>query len=175
MPQAITFQGKPLTLIGDAVKIGSSAPDFEVVSSDLKPVKLSDFKGKTKVISTFPSLDTPVCDLQVKAFNKHAASLSQDVVVIGISKDLPFAQKRFCQENEIKNAKIFSDYKTGAFGINYGVLIKELNLLSRGVVILDKENIVRYVQIVDELTVPPDYNDALQHLSDLAKLGRCNE
>ena len=94
MVQTITFQGKPLTLIGNAITVGMQAPEFEVISQDMKEVKLSDFKGKTKVISSFPSLDTPVCDLQVKEFNKHAASFSSDVVVIGISKDLPFAIKR---------------------------------------------------------------------------------
>ena len=108
MLQKITFQGKGLTLIGDSVTIGMKAPEFQVVSQDLKEVKLSDFKGKTKVISSFPSLDTPVCDLQVKEFNKHAASFASDVVVIGISKDLPFAIKRFCSENSIKNEVVLS-------------------------------------------------------------------
>ncbi|MBU0604704.1 MAG: thiol peroxidase [Candidatus Omnitrophica bacterium] len=167
MAQTITFQGKGLTIIGDSVKPGMSAPDFEVVSADLKPVKLSDFKGKTKLISTFPSLDTPVCDLQVKEFNKHAASFSADVVVIGISKDLPFAIKRFCSENGIKSEVVLSDYMTSSFGMNYGLLIKELNLLARSVQIIDKGDIVRYRQVVRELTMPPDYDEALKALKGL--------
>lgn len=167
MAQTITFQGKGLTLIGGSIKLGMSAPFFEVVSADLKPVKLSDFKGKIKLISTFPSLDTPVCDLQVKEFNKHAASFSTDVVVIGISKDLPFAIKRFCSENGIKNEIVLSDYMTSSFGMNYGLLIKELNLLARSVQIIDKGDIVRYRQVVQELTTPPDYDEALKALKDL--------
>lgn len=168
MPQTITFQGKPLTLIGDSVTIGMQAPEFRVVSQDLKEVKLSDFKGKTKVISSFPSLDTPVCDLQVKEFNKHAASFASDVVVIGVSKDLPFAIKRFCSENSIKNEVVLSDYKTSSFGMNYGLLIEELNLLGRSVQIIDKNDVVRYRQVVQELTMPPDYEDVLKALKAIA-------
>lgn len=164
MAQTITFQGKGLTIIGDSVKPGMSAPDFEVVSADLKPVKLSGFRGKTKLILTFPSLDTPVCDLQVKEFNKHAASFSADVVVIGISKDLPFAIKRFCSENGIKSEVVLSDYMTSSFGMSYGLLIKELNLLARSVQIIDKGDIVRYRQVVRELTMPSDYDEALKAL-----------
>lgn len=167
MAQTITFQGKPLTLIGNPISTGLKAPGFEVTSADLKPVKLSDFKGKIKLISTFPSLDTPVCDLQVKEFNKHAASFSADVVVIGISKDLPFAIKRFCSENGIKSEVVLSDYMTSSFGMNYGLLIKELNLLARSVQIIGKDDIVRYRQIVGELTTPPDYDEALKALKGL--------
>lgn len=167
MLQMITFQGKPLTLVGDPVKIGMPAPEFEVVSQDLKEVRLSDFKGKIKVISTFPSLDTPVCDLQVKEFNKHASTFSPDTVVIGISKDLPFAIKRFCSENSIKNEVVLSDYKTSSFGMNYGLLIKELNLLARSVQIIDKNDVVRYRQVVGELTMPPKYDEVLSALKGM--------
>ena len=168
MPQIITFQGKPLTLIGNLVNIGMPAPDFEVVSQDLKTVRLSDFNGKTKVISSFPSLDTPVCDLQVKEFNKHAAAFSSDIVVIGISKDLPFAIKRFCSENSIKNEVVLSDYKTSSFGMKYGLLIEELNLLARSVQIIDKDNVLRYRQVVQELTMPPVYDEVLKALKGIA-------
>ena len=162
MARNITFKGSPLTIVGRWIKVGERAPDFKVVSQDLKDVSLADFKGKIKIISTFPSLDTPVCDLQVKEFNKRSATLSADIVVIGISKDLPFAQKRFCQENSIKNETVLSDYKTSSFGINYGLLIKELNLLARSVHIIDKNDVLRYSRIVPELTAPPDYEDALK-------------
>ena len=169
MPKQITFKGSPLTLVGDVPKIGAAAPVFKVTSQDLKDVSLGDFKGKIKVIASFPSLDTPVCDLQVKEFNKKASGFSKDVVVIGISKDLPFAQKRFCQDNNIKDSVILSDYKTSSFGLNYGVLIKELYLLARSVHIVDRDGVLRYSQIVPELTSPPDYEDVLKNLELVLK------
>lgn len=170
----IKFKGNPLTLVGRQIKNQTKAPDFKVVSGDLKEITLSDFsakdaKDKIKIITSFPSLDTPVCDLQVKEFNKRALGFSSDVVILGMSKDLPFAQKRFCQANDIKNITIFSDYKFSSFGINYGLLIKELNILARAVVILDKNDYIRYVQIVEELTNPPNYEDVLKNLQDVIK------
>ena len=165
----ITFKGSPLTLAGRSVKVGNAAPYFRVVAKDLKEVSLLDFKGKIKLVTSFPSIDTPVCDLQVKEFNKRAVGLSSDIVIIGISKDLPFAQARFCQANDIKNVLTFSDYKFSSFGINYGLLIKELNLLARAIIILDKNDIIRYIQIVEELTRAPDYNDALKNLEQALK------
>jgi thioredoxin-dependent peroxiredoxin len=169
MERKITFKGNPLTLVGRNLQIGGSAPEFSVVSQDLAALRLSDLGPKIKVISSFPSLDTPVCDLQVKEFNKKAAGFSAEVAVIGISKDLPFAQKRFCSENNIKNSAVLSDYKASSFGINYGLLIKELNLLARSVLIIDKNNILRYFKVVGELTSPPDYNDALENLEEVLK------
>ncbi|MFA5156722.1 MAG: thiol peroxidase [Candidatus Omnitrophota bacterium] len=170
MERKITFKAGPLTLVGRNLKVGNIAPEFNVVSQDLAAVRLSDLGAKIKVISSFPSLDTPVCDLQVKEFNKRAAGFSDEVVVIGISKDLPFAQKRFCQENSIKNETVLSDYKSSSFAINYGLLIKELNLLARSVLIIDKNNILRYFKIVGELTSPPDYSDALKNLEEVIKI-----
>lgn len=158
-----------MTLAGRALKEGMLAPDFKVVDPALKEIGLSDFKGKIKVITFFLSLDTPVCDLQVKEFNKHASTISSDVAIIGMSKDLPFAQARFCHDNEIKNIKVLSDYKYSSFGINYGLLVKELNLLARGVLIIDKNNVIRYFKTVDELTTPPDYDDALKALESVVK------
>ncbi len=169
MPRIVKSKGNLLTLVGRVLKAGAKAPDFKATKQDSEDVTLSDFKGKIKIITFFLSLDTSVCDLQVKEFNKAAAHLSSEVAVIGISKDLPFAQKRFCGDNDIKNALIISDYKTSSFGINYGLLIKELNLLARGVVILDANDIVRYIQIVEELSSPPDYQAALNHLEALIK------
>jgi len=169
MGRQITFKGTPLTLMGRVLKSGNFAPDFRVIAQDLKEVNYSDFKGKVKIIAAFPSLDTPVCDLQVKEFNKRAASVSSEVIILGISKDLPFAQKRFCSMNEIKNEVVLSDYKFSSFGINYGLLIKELNLLARSVFIIDKNDIIRYIQIVGELTNPPDYEDVLKNLEGVLK------
>ncbi len=164
MAGKVTFKGAALTLVGRRLKTESYAPDFKVSAPDLKDVVLSDFKGKIKVITSFPSLDTPVCDLQVKEFNKHASGISAEVVVVGISKDLPFAQKRFCETFEIKNVRVLSDYKTSQFGVNYGLLIKELNLLARAVLIVDKNDVLRYIQIVEEVTNPPDYGAVLKAL-----------
>jgi thiol peroxidase len=169
MPQKITFKGNPMTLVGRVLRTGMTAPDFRVTSQDSKDVSLSDFSGKIKVITTFLSLDTPVCDLQVKEFNTRASNLSEEVVILGISKDLPFAQQRFCESFEIKNIIVVSDYKTSSFGINYGLLIKEMNLLARSVIILDKNNNVRYIQIVPELASPPDYQAALSKLEEVSK------
>ena len=169
MNRKITFKGSPLTLAGRNIKVGNAAPYFRVIAQDLKEVSLLDFKGKIKLVTSFPSIDTPVCDLQVKEFNKRAVGLSSDIVIIGISKDLPFAQARFCQANDIKNILTFSDYKFSSFGINYGLLIKELNLLARAIIILDKNDIIRYIQIVEELTRAPDYNDALKNLEQALK------
>ena len=169
MNRKITFKGSPLTIVGRNIKVGNAAPYFRVIAQDLKEVSLLDFKGKIKLVTSFPSIDTPVCDLQVKEFNKRAVGLSSDIVITGISKDLPFAQARFCQANDIKNILTFSDYKFSSFGINYGLLIKELNLLARAIIILDKNDIIRYIQIVEELTRAPDYNDALKNLEQALK------
>ena len=169
MENKLTFKGSPVTLVGRVLQIGALAPEFRAVSSDLKETGLSDFKGKIKIITSFPSIDTPVCDLQVKEFNKRASAFSPDVVVIGVSKDLPFAQKRFCSANDIHAVTVLSDYKTSSFGINYGLLIKELNLLARAVLIVDKDDVVRYIQIVKELAMPPDYEDVLKQLEVVVK------
>lgn len=169
MERSITFQGNPLTLSGRNLFTGKAAPDFRVVYSDLKEKTLLDFEGKIKILTTFPSLDTPVCDLQVKEFNKKAGGISGDVVIIGISKDLPFAQKRFCDSFDIKSITLLSDYKTSSFGINYGLLIKELNLLARSIIIVDKDNVIRYIQLVKELTHAPDYASALKGLEEVLK------
>jgi thiol peroxidase len=169
MERKTAFQGNPLTLVGRNLKINNPAPNFRAVSTDLKELTLHDFNGKIKLITSFPSADTPVCDMQLKEFNKRAVSLSPDIIVIGISKDLPFAQKRFCDLNGIKNVTTLSDYRYSSFGINYGLLIKELNLLARSVLILDKDNVLRYNQLVDDLTHYPDYEDALGALGNVLK------
>lgn len=164
MKRIVTFHKNPLTLVGRAVSAGMQAPGFTVASQDLQAVTLGNFSGKVKILTSFPSLDTPVCDLQVKEFNTRATNFAHDVVIVGISKDLPFAQKRFCETFDITNVSVVSDYKTGSFGINYGFLIKELNLLARSVVIVDKNDVIRYVQIVPEITSAPDYADVLKNL-----------
>jgi thiol peroxidase len=160
----VTFKGDPLTLIGRALKADESVLTFKAVSADLKEVSLKDLGDSVKIITSFPSLDTPVCDLQVKEFNKRAASVSDKVKIIGISKDLPFAQKRFCDSFGIDKVEVLSDYQYSSFGVNAGLLIKELALLARAVMILDGNNAVRYLQVVAELTDQPDYDDVLKNL-----------
>ena len=158
----ITFKGNPLTLMGNEVKVGDKAPDFEVLDGDLSAVKLSDFAGRLCIISSVPSLDTPVCDTETRRFNKEAEKLGDDVVVLTISMDLPFAQKRWCGAAGVHNVILLSDYRDASFGKAFGVLIKELRLLARAVFVLDREGIVRYVEIVKELTEEPDYEAALK-------------
>jgi thiol peroxidase len=157
----ITFQGNPLTLVGKELKVGSSAPDFRVVDNGLAPVTLADFKGKIKILSTVPSLDTPVCDTETRRFNKEAAALPDSVVVLTISMDLPFAQARWCGAAGIDRVKTLSDYQERSFADAYGILIKELKLLARAVFVVDATDTIRYVQIVPEITSEPDYNAAL--------------
>jgi len=167
MARIVKFKGMPLTLAGKLLKVGRRAPDFKLVTQDLKEASLSDFAGKIKVINFFPSLDTPVCDLQVKEFNKKAAGLSPEVAVIGVSKDLPFAQARFCSANDIKNEIVLSDYRFSSFGLNYGVLIKELNLLARGTLIIDQRDCLRYLQITDEITQSVNFNEVFNCLQQV--------
>jgi thiol peroxidase len=163
----VTIKGDPLTLIGGEIKKGDTVSDFTVLDGDLKEKKLSDFDWKIKLIAAVPSLDTPVCDLQIKRFNDEASGMSKDIAVIFISMDLPFAQKRFCQAYDIKKVKTFSDHKDADFAVKFGVLIKELRLLARAIFVLDKKNTVTYVEYVKEITSHPDYEAALGALKEL--------
>jgi len=158
----ITFQGGPLTLLGPEIKPGQKAPDFTVCDANLSPVGLKDFSGKIKLISVTPSLDTPVCDLQAKRFNAEAAKLGDDVVVMNISVDLPFAIARFCAAAGIDKVKTLSDYKDLSFGTAYGVVIKELRLLSRAIFVIGREDTIAYAEYVKEITNQPDYDAALE-------------
>jgi len=165
----VTMHGNPITLIGPDLKVGDKAPDFTVIDQEMKEVKKSDFANKIKVISVTPSLDTSVCDVQAHRFEEEATSLPDDVVVLNISMDLPFAIKRFCTSGNIKKVIALSDYRDASFGTNWGVLIKELRLLTRAVFIVDKDDVIRYVQIVPEATKHPDYDAALKALKELIK------
>jgi len=165
----ITFKGNPLTLVGNPLKVGDTAPDAEVLANDSSAVKLSGFRGKICVICSVPSLDTPVCDIQTRKFNKQAASLGDDIVVLTISMDLPFAQKRWCGSANVKSVQTLSDHRKAEFGNAFGVLIKELRLLARTVFVVDAKGIIRYIQIVDELTDEPDYKAALKAVKEIEK------
>ncbi|MHC5180981.1 MAG: thiol peroxidase [Planctomycetota bacterium] len=163
----ITFQGNPLTLVGDAVSVGQTAPDFTVAANDLSPYALSDDKGKVIVVSVVPSLDTPVCDTQTRKFNEAAADLGDDVVVLTVSMDLPFAQSRWCGAAGVDQVKTVSDYKEADFGRKYGLLIKELHLLARAVLVIDSAGIIRYSQLVSEVTEEPDYSAVIEAVKGL--------
>lgn len=156
----VTFQGAPLTLEGTQVKVGDIAPDFTVVGNDLNPIKFSDIKGK-KILVAVPSIDTPVCDMEVRKFNQEASKLN-DVKVYTISMDLPFAQARWCGNSGIENVVTASDYKDREFSKTYGLYIKELGLVSRAVIVVDENNKVTYVEYLEEITNEPNYEKALE-------------
>jgi thiol peroxidase len=124
----VTMKGEPLTLFGDDLKVGDIAPDCEVVGKDLKPVKLSSFRGRVCIISSLPSLDTSVCNIMTRKFNEDAAALGSDVVVLAVSMDLPFAQDRWCVAADVTNVETFSDHLSASFGEAFGVLIKGYSL-----------------------------------------------
>lgn len=153
----ITFKGNPMTLLGPELKIGDRAPEFSTVDTNLAPVNLHSHDGKVRVFSAVPSLDTPVCDTETRRFNQEAAALPDNVVVLTISLDLPFAQKRWCGSAGIDRVITLSDYRDRSFGLSYGVLIKELLLLSRCIFVVDAKGIIRYIQQVPEVTSEPDY------------------
>lgn len=163
----IEMKGKPLTLIGNEIKVGDTAPDFEALNSDMESVKLSSFKGKVVVITTVPSLDTQICDIETKQFNDEAKKLGDDVVILTVSMDLPFAQKRWCEEAGVKNVQLLSDHRDGAFGELYGVLIKGLRLLARTVFVIDTDGKVRYIQYVKETASEPDYDEVIGEIKKL--------
>ncbi|NLC17683.1 MAG: thiol peroxidase [Clostridiales bacterium] len=156
-----TLQGNPLTLLGAELKAGDKAPDFTLNKDLLTEVTLADFEGKVKLISVVPSLDTGVCDAQTRRFNKEAASLGEDVVILTVSVDLPFAQARWCGAAGVDKVITLSDYKNRSFGLAYGVLIKELQLDMRSIFVLDKDNKLVYVEYVREMSEHPDYEKAL--------------
>ncbi|CCQ95583.1 putative thiol peroxidase [[Clostridium] ultunense Esp] len=162
----VTMGGNPVTLIGREIKIGDKAPNFTVLKSDLEKYSLKDAGDSIKIISVVPSLDTGVCELQTTRFNQEAAEI-EDVVILTISVDLPFAQKRFCSAHNIDRVITLSDHRDLSFGMNYGFVIEELRLLSRGIVILDKDNIVRYVEYVKEVGEHPNYNRAIEEVKKL--------
>lgn len=157
----VTFKGNPVTLVGNEVKVGDTAPDFTVLANDLSPVTLADSKGSVRIISVVPSLDTGVCDQQTRRFNEEAASL-EGVRVLTISVDLPFAQKRWCGAAGVDRVQTLSDHRDLSFGTAYGVAIKELRLLARAVFVVDKDDKVVYAEYVPEVTQHPNYEAAIE-------------
>lgn len=157
----VTFSGDPVTLIGDEIKVGDHAQDFTVLANDLSERSLSDYKGKIKLISVVPSVDTGVCAQQTKRFNEEADKLD-NVHVLTISMDLPFAQTRWCSAEGVKNIDLLSDHRDADFGQKYGVLIEELRLLARAIFVVDENDKVVHVEYVPEVTTHPDYDAALE-------------
>jgi len=153
----VTFRGNPVTMLGPELKVGDKAPDFCIVDQQLNPVTLADTEGKTRIISTVPSLDTPVCDAETRRFNQEAAQLPGNIVILMVSMDLPFAQKRWCAAAGVDRVMTLSDYQESSFGFAYGVLIKELKLLSRSIFVVDANDTICYIQHVPEITEEPDY------------------
>ena len=164
-----TKAGEAITLLGEQIKVGDIAPDCSLVNQNGERIKLSDFKDKLIVLSVYPSIDTPVCAAQVRHFNKAASELGEDIEIIGVSKDLPFALGRFCAADGIERVTTLSDYMESEFGLKYGFLIEEMMLLARGVVIIDKTGVVRYVEYVDDIVNEPDYECAMDNLKRLYK------
>jgi thiol peroxidase len=163
----VTMKGNPLTLVGNEVTVGDKAPGFEVLDHNLSPVRFSSFGGKICMLSSVPSLDTPVCDVQTRRFNEEAGKLSEDVVILTISMDLPFAQKRWCGAAGVTRVQTLSDHRDAAFGMSYGVLIKELRLLARAIFLVDRDGTIQYVNLIKEITNEPDYDAVLSAVSKL--------
>ncbi len=163
-----TFKGKPQTLLGPEVKVGQAAPEFQVLAHDLSTVTLAASRGKTRLISVVPSLDTGICDAQTRRFNQEAATLP-NVAILTISMDLPFAQKRWCGAAGVDKVQVLSDHRDASFGLAYGVLVKELRLLARSIFVVDASGTVRYVEYVPELASHPNYDAALAAVRQAAK------
>ena len=156
----IKFAGTPMTLVGPEIKIGDKAPDFTALTPDLAPLSLSSTKGQVRVISVVPSIDTSVCDIQTRRFNEEAAKID-GLTILSISVDLPFAIKKYCATKGIENIKTLSDHKDLDFGLKYGFVIEELRLLARGTVVIDRDDIVRHIEYVANVTDHPDYDKVI--------------
>ena len=155
----VTMRGNPLTLIGNEVRMGETAPDFVGLSPDLTPIMLSSYRNKLCIISSVPSLDTPVCDIETRKFNEEASKLGDKIQILTISMDLPFAQKRWCGAAGVNKIQTLSDHRDAQFGLAYGVLIKELRLLARAVFLVDQKGILQYMQLVKEIANEPNYEE----------------
>ena len=165
---SVMMKGKPVALEGNAVNVGDAAPDFVAVDTDMKEVRLSDYRGKVVLLLSVPSLDTSVCSLETRKFNESASRLGGDVVILTVSMDLPFAQKRWCGAEGVKAVKTLSDYRDASFGLAYGVLMKDLRLLARAVFVVGRDGKITYKQLVSEVSSEPDYDTALRAVGKAA-------
>ena len=162
--------GKQITLMGKQVYVGEQAPDFKVVNDRFAPITLTDFENKTVLISVVPSLDTGVCSLQTKRFNEEVANLPEDVAILTISNDLPFAQKRFCSTEGVESLKVLSDSVWRDFGAKYGLMIKDMGLLSRAIFVIDNTGKISYKELVADISTHPDYDAALNAVKEANSL-----
>jgi thiol peroxidase len=170
MPRSVTFKGNPLTLVGEAVKVGQPAPPFKLhawENGQMATITPDDLKGKPTILSVVPSLDTPVCATQTKKFNEALGAMQGKINAVTVSLDLPFAQARFCGSENVKCIRSASDYQDRSFGKNWGMLIDELKLLARGTFVLDKDGKVVHAETVGEVTQEPNYDSALAALKKL--------
>jgi thiol peroxidase len=163
----VSAQSKPVTLLGQGVEVGQQAPNFKVVDGNFTPVTLDNYQGQAVLLSVVPSLDTGVCSIQTKHFNEKVASEYPSVAMLTLSADLPFAQKRFCKAENIDKIVTLSDSVWRDFGKNYGLIIKDMGLLTRAVFVLDKDHNIVYKQLVDNLSKEPDYDSAIAALKKL--------
>lgn len=166
----IKFKGNPMTLLGNELKVGSPAPEFTVhyFEGGLKTITKQDLLGKATILSVVPSIDTGVCAIQTKRFNKDLGSMGDSINAVTVSRDLPFAHNRFCGAEDVKSMRVGSDYQNGNFGEAFGVMIDELKLLARAVFVLDKNGQVVYSEIVPEVTQEPNYEAAIEALKKVA-------
>ncbi len=167
MAQPIQMNGLPVVIHGKTLKIGDKAPDFKLVGNSLELIQKKDFEGKILILSCVPSVDTPVCDVETRRFNVLAGKLSDQVRIVTVSKDLPFAQARWCAAAGIQQVLTASDYRNFGFATDYGVLLEDLGLLTRAVFIIDKEGIIRYIQFVPEISHEPNYDEILAEIKKL--------
>lgn len=163
----VSFQGSPLTLQGKELCVGDHAPDFSAVDVEMKPCSLADFTGRKLILASVPSLDTPVCDMETRRFNTEAMSLGEDVKIVTLSMDLPFAQKRWCGAAGVEAVQTLSDHRLASFGTAYGVLIKELRLLARAVFVVNPAGVVQYSEYVPDITQEPDYDAVLRTVKSM--------
>ncbi len=159
---------KYVTLLGNQVDVGEKAPEFKVVDKNFEPISLSDFAEQTILISVVPSLDTGVCSLQTKRFNEEASKLAKNITVLTISNDLPFAQKRFCKAEGVNTIKVLSDSVWRDFGASYGLLIKDMGLLTRAIFIIDAKGKIAYKELVKNISQHPNYEQALTTVKNMA-------
>jgi thiol peroxidase len=157
----VSLSGTPFTLAGTEIKEGMQAPEFTALNTDLREVHFSSLKGKVVILASVPSLDTQVCELETKRFEFEAEKLGDQVSVLVVSMDLPFAQKRWVRDNNVKTLGTLSDHRYADFGMAWGVLIKELRLLARAVFVVDKGGVVRYVELAGDISKEPDYDAVL--------------
>ncbi len=163
----VTMHGNSLTLVGNEIKTGALAPEFVALDTDLNPIKFSSYRGKVCILSSVPSLDTPVCDMETRKFNEEATKLGDKIQILTISMDLPFAQKRWCGAAGVNKLKTLSDHKEAQFGMAYGVLIKELRLLARAVFLVDQKGMLQYKQLVKEIASEPNYEEVWSALKKI--------